>query len=197
MIKAIIFDLNGVFVKSELLSDRFERDFGVKKEVFLPVLKEVMDKVRRPGAGELFSYWEPHLRKWGVKLSKHGFYDYWFHAEVEDKQMVDLAMDLKKRGLKIIILSNNLKERTAYYLDKFIFLRTLPDKIYFSWQTGFLKSDSRAYQLVLQENNLKPTEVLFFDDSESNLEVAKSVGITAYEFDGIKSVKKQFNSLTI
>lgn len=188
MVKAIIFDLNGVFVKSELLSDRFERDFGVKREVFLPVLKEIMDKVRRPGADELFSYWEPYLQKWGVKLSKQKFYDYWFHAETEDREMVELAMDLKNKGLKILILSNNLKERTAYYLKKFKFLQILPDKIYFSWQTGFLKTDPRAYQLVLQENNLKPEEALFFDDSVQNIEVAGSLGIVARKFDGLSSV---------
>jgi len=29
MIKAIIFDLNGIFIKSQKLGDRFEKDFGI------------------------------------------------------------------------------------------------------------------------------------------------------------------------
>jgi HAD superfamily hydrolase (TIGR01509 family) len=97
--------------------------------------------------------------------------------------MIGLTMDLKNKGIKIIILSNNFKERTEYYLKNFQFFKTLPDKIYFSWQTGFLKSDPRAYQQVLQENNLKSEEVLFFDDSDKNIEVAEGLGIVARRFN--------------
>ena len=188
MTKAIIFDLNGVFIKSEKLSDRFARDFDVSQSKFMPALESILDIVRRPGAGDLYSYWISHLTDWGINLNRQEFYDYWFGAEKEDKEIINLAMNLKDKGIKIIILSNNFKERTEYYLKNFQFLKILPDKIYFSWQTGFLKSDPRAYQQVLLENNLKPEEVMFFDDSDKNTEVAKSLGIVARKFDGLSSV---------
>jgi len=38
--KAIIFDLNGVFIESPYLSDRFAVRFGVPKQDFLIVLKK-------------------------------------------------------------------------------------------------------------------------------------------------------------
>ena len=135
MTKAIIFDLNGVFIKSEKLSDRFARDFDVSQSKFMPALESILDIVRRPGAGDLYSYWISHLTDWGINLNRQEFYDYWFGAEKEDKEMIGLTMDLKNKGIKIIILSNNFKERTEYYLKNFQFFKTLPDKIYFSWQT--------------------------------------------------------------
>lgn len=49
--KAAIFDLNGIFLQSPKLSDRFEKDFGVATSVFLPKLSEIMDRVRQPNAG--------------------------------------------------------------------------------------------------------------------------------------------------
>ena len=61
MIKAIIFDLNGIFIQSPKLSDRFAKDFGISSEVFLPKLSEIMNKVRQPSAGSSFIYWEPVL----------------------------------------------------------------------------------------------------------------------------------------
>src|SRR3972149_5349504 len=63
MIKATIFDLNGIFIKSRKLGDRFEKDFNVPPSVFLPKLFEIMGKIRKHNAGSAFSYWEPCLNK--------------------------------------------------------------------------------------------------------------------------------------
>lgn len=54
MIKAVIFDLNGVFIQSPKLSDRYKEQFGVPIEEFLPVLNEILNKARLPKAGNSF-----------------------------------------------------------------------------------------------------------------------------------------------
>lgn len=188
MIKAIIFDLNGVFIQSERLSDRFNKDYHVKTEDFLPVLSEIMAKVRQPNAGNLYEYWKPYLEKWNVNLSEPQFYNYWFSAETENIELVDLAKELKGKGIKLIILSNNFKERTKYYLKTFPDLFALFDRVYFSWQTGFVKPNPRAFDLLLSENNLKPEECLYFDDGEKNVELGNSLGIKSYIFTNAEGV---------
>jgi HAD superfamily hydrolase (TIGR01509 family) len=194
MIKAIIFDLNGVFITSPLLSDRFYSDFGIEPEIFLPALKEIMAKVRMPNAGSVYSYWKPYLGKWGVKLSQKEFEKYWFEAEEENGRLVDFAQELKNKGIKLFILSNNLRKRTEYYNAQFPFLTELFDKVYYSWQTGFIKPDERAYQLIFEENSLKPEECLYFDDSEYNVKVAQSLGINAHKFIDDNELIETINS---
>jgi len=188
MIKAIIFDLNGVFIQSERLSDRFSKDYNVKTEDFLPVLSEIMAKVRQPNAGNLFKYWKPYLDQWHANLSESQFYDYWFNAETENKDLVGLAAELKGKGIKIIILSNNFKERTNYYLQTFPDLFKMFDRVYFSWQTGFVKPDPRAFDLLFSENSLKPEECLYSDDGEKNAELGNSLGIKSYIFTNAAGV---------
>ncbi len=195
MIKAIIFDLNGVFIVSRRLSDRFDEDFGVPKDQFMNALNEIMSKVRLPNAGEAYDYWKPYLNEWKVNLESEEFYDYWFNAESENKELVNVAKDLKSRGLKLIILSNNLRERTGYYYQKFPQLFKLFDKTYFSWQTGFIKPDKRGFNLLLSENNLKPEECIYFDDSQNNVEFAKSLGFESYLYDGVAGVAATINKL--
>jgi len=190
MIKAIIFDLNGIFIQSPNLSARFQEKFGVPIEEFLSALKVIMPKVRKFNKGNNFAYWKPFLEKWNVNLTEEKFFNFWFSGEKENLKLVELAKQIKKKGIKIFILSNNFKERSNYYLDNFQFLKEIPDKIYFSWQTGFVKPDPKAFENLLSENNLKPEECLYFDDSERNIEVANGLGINAFLFKDIEDFKK-------
>ena len=189
MIKAVIFDLNGVFVQSPNLSDRFKEKFGVPVEIFLPALKEIMVKVRMPNAGDAFAYWRPYLEKWDVDLTEKEFFDFWFSTEKEVPELIELAKEVKQKGFKIFVLSNNFSERADYYKRNFSFLDIF-DKIYYSWQTGFVKPSSKAFENLLGENNLLPAECLYFDNSEENIKVANALGINAHLFEDINSIKK-------
>lgn len=186
---AVIFDLNGVFILSPKLSDRFKDVYGIEQERFLPAISDVMSHVRLPGAENMYSYWQPYFKAWGLTIHEQEFTDFWFNAEQENAEMVALARELKAKGLRLFILSNNLRERSAYYDTHFPFLDELFEKRYYSWQTGFIKPDVRCFQTVLTKNNLKPEECLFFDDSEKNVAVANSLGIEGYVFEGPGQVR--------
>lgn len=189
MIKAAIFDLNGIFLQSPKLSDRFEKDFNIPSSVFLPKLSEIMEAVRKPGAGSAFGYWQLILTEWNIKFSEQEFWDYWFGAEVPSLPMIDFAKTLREKGIKVIILSNNFRERAEYY-GHYPWMTEAADKVYFSWQTGFVKPDPRAWQLVLSENNLKPEDCIYFDDQERNLKAAESVGIKSHLFTNEAEMEK-------
>jgi len=197
MIKAIIFDLNGVFIQSPKLSDIFSARFNVPTDIFLPALKEIMVKVRQPNAGSAFSYWKPYLEKWNVNLSEKDFFDFWFNSEKEDIKMTDLAKKLKEQGIKLFILSNNFTERSEHYDENFPFLKRLFEKVYFSWQTGFVKPDPAAYQNILQENDLRPEECVYFDDSEQNIKSAGSLGIQGFIFKDAGETQGIIQKLTL
>ncbi len=191
--KAVVFDLNGIFIQSPKLSERFAKDFSVPIPTFLPKLSEIMDKVRQPNAGPAFTYWEPVLNEWGIKLSEKEFWDYWFKAEKVSDNMVAFAKDLRAKGVKVFILSNNFKERAEYY-GNYPWVHEAVDKVYFSWQTGFIKPDPQAWTSILAEHNLKPAECMYFDDQERNIHAAEKVGITSFIFSDeenlIADVKK-------
>lgn len=192
MIKAIIFDLNGIFIQSPKLSDRFAKDFGISSEVFLPKLSEIMNKVRQPNAGSSFSYWESVLREWNINISEQEFWEYWFEKEAPSERIISFAMRLKEKDIKIFILSNNFKERAEYY-GYYPWMHDVINKAYFSWQTGFVKPNIDAWKLVLSENNLQPEECLYFDDQEKNIKASEEAGIKAFIFTSEEELEKIVN----
>ncbi len=192
MIKAAIFDLNGIFLQSPKLSDRFEKDFSISTKVFLPKLSEIMEKVRKPNAQPAFMYWKSVLSEWNISLSEKEFWDYWFKAEISSEKMISFAKSLREKGIKVFILSNNFKERAEYY-GHYSWIHEAVDKVYFSWQTGFIKPDVKAWQLVLSENNLKPEDCIYFDDQQKNLDSALSIGIKSYMFTNEAELEKTIN----
>lgn len=192
MIKAIIFDLNGIFIQSPKLSERFEKDFHIDKEIFVKKLSEIMGEVRKPNSRPAFQYWEPVLKEWNIELTEQEFWDYWFSGEIPSVRMIQYATSLRLRGLKVFILSNNFKERAEYY-NHYDWMHEAVDKVYFSWQTGFIKPDIRAWQLILTENNLKSEDCIYFDDQEKNLLAAKDTGIRPYLFTNEKELEDIIN----
>jgi putative hydrolase of the HAD superfamily len=140
-----------------------------------------MEKVRAPEAGSAFSYWEPFLAEWGVNMSEEEFWNYWFGAESPSEDMIAIAKSLKDKGLKVITLSNNFKERANFY-GHYPWMSNLMDQTYFSWKTGFVKPNPDAWKNVLSDFSLTANEVVYFDDQEKNLEAARSLGIESFMF---------------
>jgi HAD superfamily hydrolase (TIGR01509 family) len=189
--KAVIFDLNGVFIQSPALSDRIHADYEVPKEEFLTALSEIMDRVRRPGGPDIYEEWMPYLQTWNINLSREEFLAYWFTAEKENAIMTAFARELKHRGWKLFILSNNFKERVQYYRDHFPFLEEIFDKLYFSCETGYLKPSVEAFTSILREQEISPANCFYFDDSEKNVLVARVLGIHAHKFLGLDQVQEK------
>jgi HAD superfamily hydrolase (TIGR01509 family) len=190
ILKAIIFDLNGVFLESRYLTERLEEDFGIPKEESLEVLKESMSIVRLDPSVNVYSFWKPLLDKYNSGLDEEEFLEYWFSGESLVYELIDFCKELRRQSIKVYILSNNYRERTEYYRDNFSEIFENVDNSFFSWETGNVKSDLSTYEKVLTKIGLKGREVIYFDDSKENVNLAKKVGINAYIYDELDRTKE-------
>ena len=111
--------------------------------------------------------------------------------DTANAELIELVAELKKKGIKIFVLSNADVELAAQQMKKYPFINELADKFYYSGQSGFIKPDPRAYKVVLEENNLKPEECIYFDDGESRVAAAQALGIESHLFVGVEDVRKK------
>lgn len=59
-------------------------------------------------------------------------------------------------------------------------VKTLFDKVYFSYEIGLRKPDKLCFQYVLDDLSINPDHVLFFDDNTENIATAKAMGIQSF-----------------
>jgi len=121
---------------------------------------------------------------YGVLLLKR-----YFFFEKGHMRMTEVVEELKERGYKLFLLSNIYMADGAHFKNKYPFLM-LFDKLYFSSDTGFYKPDPRAYQQVLEENDLRPDDCIFFDDTKRNVEAAQKLGMEAHVFESPEQVRR-------
>jgi putative hydrolase of the HAD superfamily len=122
---------------------------------------------------------EPEL---GHRPELHGFRDIYFDALDPNERMVELMRDLKGRGYRMALLTNNVREweplwRSLLPVDEIFEL--IVDSAF----VGMRKPEHQIYELTLERLGDPPTaECLFVDDVEVNVDAARELGLATVHF---------------
>jgi len=185
--KAIIFDLGGVILNIDYhLTIAAFKQLGVKNADIFYSKKTQIPIFDLIEVGKISAdYFLGQLQKHCEKASKKGVKNAW-NAMLLDlpQRRLDCIKKLKN-NYKIFLLSNTNEIhinafRKKIGKNKWGEFSSLFDKIYLSHEIGFRKPDKDAFQIILEENKLKPNEVFFIDDSPQHIEAAKSLGINCH-----------------
>lgn len=119
---------------------------------------------RGAGADHVAVAIEPWLADWG-----------WV-----DDAVVEIAHDLRARGIDIAMLTNGTdtveEELAAHGLTELI------APLFNTWRIGWAKPDPEIYAHICRELDRDPGDIVFFDDSPTNVNAARRVGLHAVHF---------------
>jgi len=107
--------------------------------------------------------------------------------------MIGYVGELRRRGLRTALLTNNVREWEPLWRAKLPELDELFDVVVDSSFVGMRKPEPRIYELTLERlgGEIVPDECLFVDDLEVNCEAARGLGMTAIRFaDAEQAIKE-------
>lgn len=193
MIKAILFDIDGVVINGEKFGQRLEKDLGVSPSQANLFFKNEFTKCL-VGKQDLKSSISKYLIDWKWQGSVDEFLVYWFSIESSlDKDLLAFIQEARSAGIRCFVVTNQEKYR-AKYLFSDLGLNKFFDGFFASCTVGLLKSDTEFFRKVLKEINEHDfKKVLFWDDTEENLVVAKKLGIKAEKYSTFSQFKSKMN----
>ncbi len=97
------------------------------------------------------------------------------------EEMYTLVKMLKKKGYRLLLLSNTFEPHHHYIAENYPFL-PLFDHLILSYEVGFAKPEKKIYEHALKEAKCLPSECFFIDDQMENIRAAEILGIKGHHF---------------
>lgn len=205
-IKHIIFDLGGVLLNIDYnLTEKAFIDAGIKN------FPELYGQLQQ---SDLFDKWEMGLMERAEFISTL--------QKISDTPLTEaqilnawnaMLLDFPVRRLQILqqlrlyydlfLLSNTNEIHEESFNNILMRAHGFPnigvffDKVYLSHRVGMRKPNAEIFQRILDDNDLKPEQTLFIDDSPQHIVTAKQLGIqTIFLEKGMTIEKDVFKNQT-
>ncbi len=196
-IKAIVFDLGGVLLRTGDFSprDRLAERLGMSRaelEDFI-FAGESGEKAQR-GEITVAQHWENLRQK--VNCSPGQFkalVEEFFGQDELDQALVDYVYKLHT-SYKTALLSNawddlrQVIEARWHFEDAFDFM-------IISAEVGLVKPDPRIFSLALEKLGVRADEAIFVDDMRLNVEAARRMGLHSIQFQTAQQVRMDIERL--
>lgn len=136
---------------------------------------------------------EPEL---GHRPTLHRFREIWFEALDANEPMLELMRELRDRGFRMAILTNNVREWEDLWRAKLPVDEIFELVVDSAW-VGMRKPDPAIYELTVSRlGGVEVSECLFVDDNELNVEAARQLGMAAVHFRSNDQAIPEIRSLT-
>jgi len=194
-VKAVIFDYGEVLCSPPTPTEtaRLAGLFGVSADRF----PELWERNRGPyDRGDLSPdvYWSMLANDAGTTIPPGRMDEIcqldnamWSHV---NPTMVEWALRLASSRMKIGLLSNMHPSMVQHARRNFAWLKNF-DWVTFSAEVRLIKPEPAIYEHTLRGLGVRPSDALFLDDREINVQAARALGINAIRFQSMTQLRSE------
>ena len=117
----------------------------------------------------------------GREVALHGFGEQYFKHLHPNEQMIGYMRELRARGYKLAICTNNVREWEQLWRAK-LPVDEIFEVVVDSAFVGTRKPERRIYELTVERLEVNSEAALLIDDIEGNCDAARELGIEAIWF---------------
>lgn len=188
MIKAVIFDNNGVLTScdADYTCPKFAEYFGIDNSIVGPTFNKLVEDADfgRETTDEFFvrlchelNVNDDTTELW--KMFRQGY--------APKPGMREILEELKNK-YKIALLTNFI-DAFDYFNENVWHYDDLFDQIFVSSKLGMVKPNADIYRYALEKLGVKPEEAVFVDDRQNNIDAAEKLGIKGLLFKDVDQFK--------
>jgi len=196
----VLFDIGGVIIKwqDSWLYHKVAQGYGLNEK---KLSKECENEIPRLHSGEIQEpeFWKTigkRIDSEELKSTNRSFFYEIFKKEIKlNNEVLSLVKKIKKKGLKVGVLSN-LEKSTNLVLNELGIMEDFEFQ-FLSHKIGFAKPNKRIFEYVIRKIPFKKNEIIFIDDKSSNVEAAKTLGINAIQFTNVKKLQNDLCQIDV
>lgn len=194
MIKAIIFDNNGVLTTSDK-EETIPKFAGYLNRPLEEIRKIFIEEGKRVDIGEITTeeFLKNIMKRTNCGKKHEEILELYLSCYNVKKEVLDLAKKLKE-NFDMAVLTN-FGDWFDVFNKKWNLDKIFGDKIFVSSNIGIIKPDKEIYAFVLKKLGMRPEETIFIDDNKENIESAREFGINAIQFINPLQLKEELKKL--
>jgi putative hydrolase of the HAD superfamily len=199
MIKAICFDLDGVFFTPESFKNFMtnlpkEIDYKDKMEYVLYKSPEMLDF--KSGKISEEEFWNFATKELGIKVDLENIKTILKDSYEVNSEVLEYIRKIKEKGYISCVCSNNFPTRINSLEEKWG-IRDLFDVKVFSYEVGIMKPAKEIFQVLVDKTGVLPQEIVYSDDNESKLQGANELGINTFVYTDFERFVKRLEELGV
>ena len=181
MIRALLFDVDGVLVEPWRFRTYLEEDYGIGPHMTAGFFRGPFVDCSL-GKADLRKQLPSYLDTWEWPRTVEEFLTLWFRADgVVNEPVLRAVRRLRQQGYAVYVASTQEAVR-ARYLANELRLESEFDGLFFSCDLGAMKPEAKFFRLVSEALGMRADELLFFDDVQANVDAARLAGWRAERF---------------
>jgi epoxide hydrolase-like predicted phosphatase len=196
-VKAIIFDLGGVLLRTADFSprERLATRLGMSRSELEDFIfgGESGDRAQR-GEITVDEHWRNLYHRLNCSSQElTAILDEFFGQDQLDSELMDYVRRLHQ-SYKTALLSNAWDDLRQVIAEKWHFEDAF-DTIIISAEEGVAKPDWRIFQLTLDRLEVIASQAVFVDDMARNVETARAIGMHAFQFQTPTQIRREIERL--
>ena len=180
-----LFDLGNTLIKLayERVIENIRRDATITRDELVELLEEpggYRDMER--GAVSFWEFYDFMCDKAGYRGSIRDFHAIWSDFFDGTISGAEVLLDRVRAKYRVAFLSNSNEVHAEVIPKQFASIFRRDDRFIFSHRFKVAKPDPEIFRRALEVLGALPTHVVFVDDLLENVNAARSIGMTAYQF---------------